>query len=219
MKIIREIVLDTETTGLDYSSGDRIIEIACVELFDRVKMGDVFHTYLNPKKFISSSAYKIHGISNDYVKDKPVFSEICDDFLSFLQESKIVIHNAKFDIGFINNELSIIGKKKLPTYRLIDTLLLARKKFPGSPVNLNALCRRFDISLLGRKNHGALIDIKLLSQVYCKLMEGVQGEIHFTNSICIKNNNYNNSVQVERIFKPSIEELELHKNMIKKMKL
>ena len=179
MQNIREVVLDTETTGLSYERGDRIIEIGCVELVNKVFTGNVFHTYINPQKRVNDSAYNIHGISNEFLKDKKTFTEIKDEFISFIKDAKLVIHNAKFDIGFINNEFTLIGVPKISVTTVVDTLMVARKKFPGSPASLDALCKRFNISLTTREKHGALIDAKLLAMVYVKMVQAEQVKIVF----------------------------------------
>ena len=179
MEDLREIVLDTESTGLDYKQGDRIIEIGCIELVNKVKTNNYFHTYVNPERGVSKGAYNIHGISSDFLKDKPLFSDIAKEFYDFIKDSTLVIHNAKFDIGFINNEFQMIGMPKISISNVVDTLMIARKKFPGSPANLDALCKRFNISLDKRDKHGALIDSELLAMVYVELIFGKQTKLEF----------------------------------------
>jgi DNA polymerase-3 subunit epsilon len=173
----REIVVDTETTGLDPSRGDRIVEIAAVEIVGRVRTGKYFHSYVNPERDMPNEAYKIHGISGEFLKDKPVFSEIAKDFLDFVGTSTMIIHNAPFDIAFINHELVKLGVNSITMKRVVDTLILARKKFPGSPASLDALCKRFNISLKSRDKHGALIDSELLALVYAELLGGAQKKL------------------------------------------
>jgi DNA polymerase-3 subunit epsilon len=170
----REIVLDTETTGLDPASGHRMVEIGCVELIGGLRTGNHFHTYLNPQREIPDEAYRVHGISNDFVRDKPIFAEKVDEFLEFIADTKLVIHNAAFDMKFVNFELAQLGFPALPMDRAIDTVLIARKKFPGSPASLDALCKRFAIDLSGRTKHGALLDAELLADVYLELQGGRQ---------------------------------------------
>jgi DNA polymerase-3 subunit epsilon len=174
---MREIILDTETTGLDPFSGHRIVEIGAVEVFNKIKTGRFFHTYLNPERDMPQEAFKIHGISSDFLKNKKKFIEVADEFIDFIGEDKLVIHNARFDVKFLNFELGKVGKKELLYSRVVDTLDMARKKFPGSPASLNALCKRFDIDLSGREKHGALLDSELLADVYLWFCGGVQPEI------------------------------------------
>ncbi|MCJ7476436.1 MAG: DNA polymerase III subunit epsilon [Wolbachia endosymbiont of Homalodisca vitripennis] len=165
----REIVLDTETTGLSVKFGHRIIEIGCVELINRIPTGKVSHWYINPERHIDKGAFKVHGISEEFLKDKPLFSEIAPEFLKFISNDILVIHNAKFDVEFLNMELGKLNAKLISSNRVLDTLPLARKKFPKSPASLNELCKRFDISLNDRTSHGALIDAQLLAKVYAQL--------------------------------------------------
>lgn len=179
-KNLREIVLDTETTGLYCEEGDRIVDIACVELINHVPTGKTYQTYVNPQKAMHPDAVAISGITDDFLKDKPLFHEIADDFLEFVGDSRFVIHNAKFDIGFINSELSRIDKPLFDVESAIDTLEYARRKFPGSMVNLDALCKRFNIDNSGREKHGALIDCFLLAEVYIHLIGGRQSGLVFT---------------------------------------
>lgn len=170
----REIVLDTETTGLRAKGGDKIIEIGCIELVNKVYTGNHFHIYINPNgREVNPEAFRVHGISNEFLKDKPVFKEILPSFLEFIGESSLVIHNAAFDMEFINYELSVLAMPNIPNSRVVDTLKMARKKFPGSPASLDALCKRFKIGLETREKHGALIDAILLSKVYRRLTDSV----------------------------------------------
>jgi len=178
----REIVLDTETTGLDPHKGHRIVEIAAVELIGRVRTGNYFHAYVNPNRDMPTEAYNIHGISGEFLKDKPQFSTIAKDFLDFAGSSTMIIHNAAFDILFINHELATLGITPISMNRVVDTLLMARKKFPGAPASLDALCKRFNISLKSRDKHGALIDSELLALVYTELMGGLQGKFDLQNT-------------------------------------
>lgn len=170
----REIVLDTETTGIDPDDGHRIIEIGCVELFNHLPTGRVWHHYINPEREIDAGAIAVHGIKNEFVKDKPLFGELVGSFLDFVGDAKLVIHNAAFDIKFLNAEMKGYGFPPFKLAEAIDTLLIARKKFPGSPANLDALCRRFGIDLSGRDLHGALLDAQLLASVYLELIGGRQ---------------------------------------------
>lgn len=213
---LKEIVLDIESTGLDFKQGDKIIEIGCIELIDKIKTNNYFHTYINPKKIISQGAYKIHGISNEFLKKEPLFSDIAQKFYSFIENSRLVIHNANFDMGFINNEFQLVGMKKISMSNVIDTLKIARKKFPGSAVNLNALCKRFNISLDMRTKHGALIDAELLAIVYKELMSAEQTKFDFRSSIS-DNTKYTVTADTfpKRTFVLSDSEYQLHNQMLK----
>ena len=174
MILMREIVLDTETTGLDPGAGDRIVEIGAVELWNHLPTGKTFHKYLNPERNMPDEAQAVHGLTEDFLKDKPVFSQIVDEFLEFIEGSKLVIHNASFDMKFINSELALVRKEELPNSMAIDTLAIARKNFPGSPASLDALCRRFNIDNSSRTLHGALLDSEILAEVYLELIGGRQ---------------------------------------------
>ncbi len=183
---MREICLDTETTGLDPKDGHKIIEIACVELVNKIKTGNVFHAYINPRRDVPDEAFKIHGISTDFLKDKPIFNHIAYKFLDFIRGAKLVIHNAAFDMKFINHELRILGIDPLTSAEVIDSLMLARNKFPGSPSSLDALCKRFGIDLSKRTKHGALLDAELLADVYLELMGGAQAGLAFESETKIE---------------------------------
>lgn len=169
--MLREIVLDTETTGLDARKGDRLIELGCVEIVNRIPSGREFHTYLSPEdKEVHPDALQVHGLSNDFLRDKPLFETMAPEFLTFIGEAPLVIHNAQFDIGFINVELERIGRPPLPQERLVDTLMLARRKHPAGPNSLDALCKRYGIDNSKRTKHGALMDSWLLAGVYVELL-------------------------------------------------
>jgi DNA polymerase III subunit epsilon len=170
----REVVLDTETTGLDPFSGHRVLEIGCVEVIGGIRSGAFFHTYLNPERDVPDEAFRVHGISSAFVKDKPIFAEKVDEFLDFIKSDQLVIHNAGFDMKFINFELDRLGFPALPMARATDTVQMARRKFPGSPASLDALCKRFEIDLSARTKHGALLDAELLADVYLELLGGRQ---------------------------------------------
>lgn len=170
----REIVLDTETTGLDPASGHRVVEIGCIEVRGGIRSGAFFHTYLNPERDVPDEAFRVHGISTDFLKDKPIFAEKVEDFLEFIAGDPLVIHNAGFDMKFVNAELARLGFPPIPFERAIDTVTIARKKFPGSPASLDALCKRFEIDLSARTKHGALLDAELLADVYLELLGGRQ---------------------------------------------
>lgn len=170
----RQIVLDTETTGFDAEGADRIIEIGAVEIINYLPTGKFYHQYINPERNIPDEAVRVHGITDDKVKDEPVFAQTVEDFLNFIGDSELVIHNAEFDMRFINAELKRVGMPALPMKRAVDTLLIAREKFPGSPANLDALCRRFNVDNSNRTFHGALLDAQLLAEVYLELAGGRQ---------------------------------------------
>lgn len=177
---MREIVLDTETTGFDPESGDRIVEIGCVELLGHMPTGKTYHQYINPERAMPEDAFKVHGLSDAFLADKPVFAAIADDFLNFIRDSKLIIHNAKFDMRFLNAELGWARKRKLPMDQALDTLEIARTKFPGSPNSLDALCRRFNIDNSNRTLHGALLDSEILAEVYLELIGGRQPDFALT---------------------------------------
>ena len=179
--MIREVVLDTETTGLNYEDGHRLVEIGIIELENHIPTGDYFHFYLNPERDSDKRAEEIHGLSREFLSDKPKFSDIANEFISYLSDSKIIIHNASFDVGFINLELDRCGMKDIEESVIIDTLKLAKRKFIGQSVSLDALCRRYDIDLSGREFHGALKDAKLLASVYLELIGGRQSKLNFEN--------------------------------------
>jgi DNA polymerase-3 subunit epsilon len=174
---MREIVLDTETTGLDPLRGDRLVEIGCVEIFNRMPTGQTFHRYINPEREMSREAYEVHGLSSEFLADKPVFSAIADEFLSFVGDAPLVIHNASFDIGFINAELEKVARAPIPRERLVDTLLLARRKHPGVSNRLDDLCSRYAIDNSHRTKHGALLDAELLAEVYIDLIGARQSQL------------------------------------------
>lgn len=176
---MREIVLDTETTGFNPKTGDRIIEIGCVELIDLLPTGQTYHTYVNPQRDVPPGASKVSGITTEFLYDKPLFVHVVDPFLDFIADSTLVIHNASFDMGFINAELERLCRNPLPMTRAIDTVSMARQKFPGSPASLDALCRRFGIDLSARVKHGALLDAELLANVYLELKGGRQVTFSF----------------------------------------
>ncbi|HET9427575.1 MAG TPA: DNA polymerase III subunit epsilon [Allosphingosinicella sp.] len=171
---MREIVFDTETTGLSPQGGDRLVEIGCVEMFNRVETGRHFHAYFNPGRPMPSEAEAVHGLSDRFLSDKPAFPDLCEDLLEFIGDSPLVAHNASFDFGFLNHELGTCGRPTVCTSRMVDTLVLARQKFPGAKHSLDALCTRFGVDRSLRIKHGALIDAQLLAQVYVELTGGRQ---------------------------------------------
>jgi len=176
---MNEIVLDTETTGLSVENGHRIVEIGCIELKDQILTPNRFHCYLNPQRKVSEEAFKVHGYSDEFLSDKKKFSEIADDFIKFIGDKKLVIHNAQFDLSHLNNELKILGKKPIIKDQVIDTLDIARDKFPGSQNSLDALCKRFGIDNSKRKLHTALVDCELLSKVYVNLIDQKEPKLNF----------------------------------------
>lgn len=178
---MREIVLDTETTGFDPESGDRIVEIGAVELIGHMATGKTYHQYINPERSMPDEAFQVHGLGDDFLRDKPKFAEVGQAFLDFIGGSKLVIHNAAFDIKFLNAELGWMNLPKIPWEQAIDTLDIARKRFPGSPASLDALCRRFAIDNTSRTLHGALLDSEILAEVYLELIGGRQPDFGLSN--------------------------------------
>lgn len=171
---MREIVLDTETTGFEPEQGDRIVEIGAVELYNQMPTGRTYHQYINPERGMPNEAFEVHGLGDDFLRDKPVFAKIAQEFLDFVKNDRLVIHNAAFDMKFLNAELGWVNLPKLPMSQAFDTLAIARKKFPGSPASLDALCRRFNIDNSSRTLHGALLDSEILAEVYLELLGGRQ---------------------------------------------
>jgi len=171
---MREIVLDTETTGLDPVHGDRLVEIGCVEVFNHIATGETYHQYVNPRRDMPAGAFAVHGLSEEFLSGHPVFAEVADAFLDFIGDDPLVIHNASFDMGFINAELRRLKRRELPMSQSVDTVRMARRRFPGAPASLDALCRRFDIDNSSRTYHGALLDAELLAEVYLELRGGRQ---------------------------------------------
>ena len=215
---MKEIVLDTETTGLSVKDGHRIVEIGCIELNDLLPTKNVFHYYLNPERKVSEKAFEVHGYSDEFLSDKKKFINIADDFLNFIKDKKIIIHNAEFDISHLNNELSLIGKEKINKANIVDTLDIARNKFPGSAVSLDALCKRFRIDNSRREKHTALIDCELLAKVYINLLDQKEPTLNFVNNVEIKKNQdlKINGEYSKKILKPSIDEIKNHKEFIKR---
>ena len=216
-----EVVLDTETTGLSTIEGHRIVEIGCIELDDLVPTKKFFHSYLNPDRKVSESALKVHGYTDEFLSDKKRFREIAEEFLNFIKSKRLVIHNAEFDISHLNNELNIAGLSKINKDNVIDTLEIARNKFPGSNASLDALCKRFRIDNSKREKHTALIDCELLSKVYVNLLDQKEPVLNFGNQQLAKNDiiDQNNFKYSTKVVKISDEDLELHKSFLKnKMK-
>jgi len=213
-----EIVLDTETTGLAVRDGHRIVEIGCIELNDLVPTKNVFHCYLNPERKVSEKAFETHGYSDEFLSDKNKFKDIADQFLNFIEGKKIIIHNAEFDIGHLNNELSIVGKKKIDEKKVIDTLEIARNKFPGSSISLDALCKRYKIDNSKREKHTALIDCELLAKVYINLLGQKEPTLDFSD-LKPSNDTIENQDALEyskKIINPSEIEIKNHKEFISK---
>ena len=211
-----EVVLDTETTGLSVANGHRIVEIGCIELKNQIPTNKTFHCYLNPQRKVSEDAIKVHGYTDEFLADKKKFSDVVDDFLQFIQNKKLIIHNAEFDISHINNELKLIGKPIISKDNVIDTLDIAREKFPGSSISLDALCKRFRIDNSRRKFHTALIDCELLSKIYINLTDQKEPKLKFHTEEII-NTNYSNKIDYcKKIVKPSQNELENYKIFMKK---
>ena len=213
---MKEIILDTETTGLNVKDGHRIVEIGCIELEDLVPTKKTFHCYLNPERKVSEKAFEVHGYSDEFLSKQKKFSEIVDNFLNFIEGKRLVIHNAEFDIGHLNNEMLILGKKKINN-EIVDTLVLARDKFPGSPINLDSLCKRYRIDNSRRTKHTALIDCDLLAKVYINLLDQKEPTLDFqSENKNIAEINDNNIQYYKKIIKPSEEEINLHKKFFKK---
>jgi DNA polymerase III subunit epsilon len=177
---MREIVMDTETTGLDPNSGDRLVEIACVELANYIPTGRVWHQYINPQREVPQDAFRVHGLSTQFLADKPLFSDLVDDFLAFVEGGKMIFHNASFDMKFINHELLRLERAAIPHERVLDTLAIARRKHPAGPNSLDALCKRYAIDNSARTRHGALLDAELLAEVYLQLIGGQQPNFDLT---------------------------------------
>ena len=215
---MKEIVLDTETTGLSVKEGHRIVEIGCIELDELIPTKKIFHFYLNPERKVSEEAFKVHGYSDDFLSDKQKFTEIADDFIEFIKDKKIIIHNAEFDMAHINNELLIAGKKKITNINVVDTLDIARNKFPGSAISLDALCKRFRIDNSKREKHTALVDCELLSKVYINLLDQKEPKLNFNNSHELKKNGNNQKLvqYSKKVIVPSVDELKKHKEFLKK---
>ncbi len=212
---MKEIVLDTETTGISVKDGHRIVEIGCIELDNLIPTKNIFHFYLNPERKVSEKAFEIHGYTDDFLSNKKKFSEISDEFLEFIKDKRLVIHNAEFDLAHINNELSLIGYKEINN-EVVDTLVLARDKFPGSAVNLDALCKRYSVDNSRRVNHTALIDCELLCKVYINLIDQKEPMLDFKNDEKDKKYNTNTSVSYfKKVIKPSDEETSEHQKYIK----
>ena len=215
---MKEVVLDTETTGLEVKDGHRIVEIGCIELENLIPTSKKFHCYLNPERKVSEKALEVHGYTDEFLSDKKKFKDIANEFLEFIKDKKLIIHNAEFDLAHLNNELQLIGKNKINNNNIIDTLDLARDKFPGSGISLDALCKRYRIDNSKRKKHTALIDCELLSRVYINLIDQKEPMLDF--KVTNQNNQYSENQNSKDYFKKivvlSSEELKLHKEYLKK---
>ena len=212
---MKEVVLDTETTGISVKDGHRIVEIGCIELDNLVPTQNKFHFYLNPERKVSEEALKVHGYTDEFLSKQKKFNEIGDQFLNFIKDKRLIIHNAEFDLSHLNNELFLLGKKKIQN-EIIDTLILARDKFPGSQVSLDALCKRFRIDNSKRTRHTALIDCDLLAKVYINLIDQKEPTLNFENKENeIETNVSSNLVYYKKIVKPTSDELKNHKEYLK----
>ena len=214
-----EVILDTETTGLSTTEKHRIVEIGCIELENQIATNKIFHEYLNPQRPVSEDAFKVHGYSDKFLSDKKIFSEIRESFFNFIKDKKIIIHNAAFDLSFLNYELRLINKKEIDKNNIIDTLEIARQKYPGSQNSLDALCKRFNIDNSKREKHNALIDCQLLKEVYINLVDQKEPKLNLKNieivDTKLKDDFIKKNSNQGKIIKPSKEELNLHKNYLK----
>tara|TARA_B100000029_G_scaffold294532_1_gene287876 strand:+ start:1103 stop:1777 length:675 start_codon:yes stop_codon:yes gene_type:complete len=215
-----EVILDTETTGLSTKENHRIVEIGCIELNNQVPTNRIFHEYINPERSVSEEAYKVHGYSDKFLSDKKTFSQIVENFLNFIGDKKLIIHNAPFDLSFLNYEMKLIKKKEIDKKNIIDTLELARIKFPGAQNSLDALCKRFNIDNSRREKHSALIDCHLLKEVYINLIDQKEPKFNLESTevtdIKFGDSVYDRDNILKKIIKPSKEELQLHQKFLKK---
>ena len=214
---MKEVILDTETTGLAVNDGHRIVEIGCIEIENLIPTQNKFHCYLNPERKVSEKALEVHGYTDDFLSKQKKFSDVVDEFLNFIEDKRLVIHNAEFDLSHLNNELALLGKKKLNNKNVIDTLTLARDKFPGSPISLDALCKRYKVDNSKRTQHTALIDCDLLAKIYINLLDQKEPTLNFQSqdNEKIKTSLNNSSQYHKKIVKPTEEEMKLHKNYLK----
>jgi DNA polymerase-3 subunit epsilon len=213
---MREVVLDTETTGISIKDGHRIVEIGCVELENLIPTQNKFHCYLNPERKVSEQALEVHGYTDEFLAKQKKFIDVSDDFLNFIKDKKLIIHNAEFDLSHLNNELRILGKKKIDN-EIIDTLMLARDKFPGSPASLDALCKRYRIDNSKRTQHTALIDCDLLAKVYINLIDQKEPTLDFQNQDDKSKKIHNQNLEYyKKIIEPTPHELQQHKEYLKK---
>ena len=213
---MNDVILDTETTGLSVKDGHRIVEIGCIELKDFIPTQNRFHSYLNPERKVSEKALEVHGYTDEFLSKKKKFSEIVDEFLSFIKDKRLVIHNAEFDVSHLNNELKILGKKEIKN-EIVDTLILARNKFPGSQISLDALCKRYRIDNTKRSLHSALVDCELLAKVYINLIDQREPTLNFQNQDHQKRSEYIKNVSYyKKIVLPSNEEIKKHREYLSK---
>ena len=214
---MKEIILDTETTGLSVRDGHRIVEIGCIELDNLVPTNNRFHCYLNPERKVSEKALEVHGYTDEFLSTQKKFLDVVDEFLNFIKDKKLVIHNAVFDLSHLNHELALLGKKKINSENVVDTLILARDKFPGSPTSLDALCKRYRIDNSKRTQHTALIDCDLLSKVYINLLEQKEPMLNFQSQESVRStiNPDEEKLYYKKVIKPTDEETKLHKNYLK----
>ena len=212
---MKEVVLDTETTGISVKDGHRLVEIGCIELDNLIPTKNKFHCYLNPERKVSEKALEVHGYTDEFLATQKKFIEVVEKFLEFIKDRRLIIHNAEFDLSHLNNELSILGKKKIDN-EIVDTLILARDKFPGSPVSLDALCKRYRVDNSRRTQHTALIDCDLLAKVYINLIDQKEPTLNFQNDeFKINQNNTINSDYYKKVVTPTADELKKHKEYIK----
>ena len=211
---MNEVFLDTETTGLSFRDGHKIVEIACIETKDLIATGKVFHKLINPKRGMPNEAFKVHGFSEDFLKDKETFDQVADEFLDFIKDKKIIIHNASFDIGFLDGELGTIQKEKINKKQVIDSLEIARNRFPGSSNSLDALCKRFNVDLSRRTKHNALLDCELLREVYINLLDAKEPKFNLSNNPSEQNIDKAKDYS-KTIVKVSEAELKKHKEFLK----
>ena len=212
---MKEIVLDTETTGISIKDGHRIVEIGCIELENLIPTKNKFHCYLNPERKVSEQAFQVHGYSDEFLSKQTKFSEICQKFLEFIKDKRLIIHNAEFDLSHLNNELSLLGVSAISN-EVVDTLILARNKFPGSSVSLDGLCKRYRIDNSKRVQHTALIDCDLLAKVYVNLIDQKEPTLNFINNNEIETNNNLDKQYFKKVIKPSHEEIKNHKDYLQK---
>ena len=211
---MNEVFLDTETTGLSFNEGHKIVEIACIETKDLIPTGKVFHRLINPNRSMPNEAFKVHGFSEEFLKDKETFDKIADEFLTFINEKKIIIHNASFDLSFLNGELGLLRKDKISTKFIVDSLEVARNKFPGTSNSLDALCKRFNIDLSRRTKHNALLDCELLREVYINLLDAKEPKFNLSNDNAEKNVNKTKDYN-KTIIQISENEIKKHKDFLK----
>ena len=214
-----EVILDTETTGLSTAEKHKIVEIGCLELNDQIPTNNIFHTYINPERTVSDDAYKVHGYTNKFLSEHKTFAEISDDFLNFIKDKKLIIHNAPFDLSFLNYELKLINKKPIDIKNVVDTLQIARSKYPGAQNSLDALCKRFNVDNSRREKHNALIDCHLLKEVYINLVDQKEPKLNLENNEIVNSKFINLNKKKDKIsriiIKPNNEEIDLHKKYLK----